>query len=408
MRQLTRQANRVWAAVSRSTPAFTPPYRPAPLTFWGQLWAALSRSTPAFTGARPQIGIRSAGQRGPSVLDLARTEILNPTFLNRDRADTFASNRGRILALTLARNSKLGLRLARELARNCADFLAGIFGSDNPYTFSEISPADDSDEFYEFFFRVEQAHTLALALDRALAHDFSRADAYLRSYKRRRARGGARHRTRALVRPHITDEGVHGLPIFSYAAEDLFVAIDAFYRGRLVTIASGRTRDISLELAAAFDRLRISYSPVAELSAGLHQDLAGTDLRGADLSNAQLSRATLRGSNLSGANLDGANLSGADLSGAHLIGANLSGADLNFAQLIHTDLSDANLKGADLIRADMSGAEPRGVVWSKSTSWPAAFEREMWDRSREIEPGVFRVDEGGERSPLKEMDPVRY
>jgi hypothetical protein len=201
---------------------------------------------------------------------------------------------------------------------------------------------------------------------------------------------------------------VNGRNLIPNAAEDLLAAIDTFYRGRPVTIASGRARDISLELTAAFDRLRISYGLVGELSAGLHQDLANTDLRDTDLSNAQLGGATLRGSNLSGAHLIGANLSGVDLSGAHLIGANLSGADLSGANLIHTDLGDANLKGADLIRANMSGADPRGVVWSTSTSWPAAFEREMWDRSREIEPGVFRVDEGGERSPLKELTPVRY
>ena len=406
--QRTRPARRSWlAAASRSTPAFTPPYKPAPLTFWGQLWAALARSTPAFTGARAQIGVTSGRQSGTAVLDMAKTEVLIPTLLNRDRADTFGSNRGRILALTLARDSKLGFRLAREFARNCADFLAGVFGSDNPYTFSEISTAD-SDEFYEFVLRVEQAHMLAVALDRVLAHDLSHTEAHLRSYKRRRARGRARHRTRALVRPRITEQGVDGRHLISSAAEDLFAAIDTFYRGRPVTIVSSRARDISLELTAAFDRLRISYMQVGELSAGLHQDLANTDLRGADLSSAQLGGVTLRGSNLSGAHLDGANLSGADLSGAYLIGANLSGADLSGANLIHTDLGDANLKGADLIRANMSGADPRGVVWSKSTSWPAAFEREMWDRSTEIEPGVFRVDEGGERSPLKELVPDRH
>lgn len=404
--QRTRPTRRSWlAAASRSTPAFTPPYKPAPLTFWGQLWAALARSTPAFTGARAQIGVSAARQHGTAALDMARTEVLTPTFLNRDRVDTFGSNRGRILALTLARDPKLGFKLAREFARNCSDFLAGVFGSDNPYTFSEISTAD-TDEFHEFVLRVGQAHMLAVALDRVLARDLSHTDAYLRSYKRRRARGRARHRTRAVVRPRISEQGVDGRHLVSSTAEDLFATIDSFYRGRPVTIASSRARDISLELTAAFARLRISYTQVSELSAGLHQNLANTDLRDTDLSNAQLGGASLRGSNLSGAHLEGANLSGADLSGAHLIGANLSDADLSGANLIHTDLGDANLKGADLIRANMSGADPHGVVWSKSTSWPAAFEREMWDRSREIEPGVFRVDEGGERSPLKEVVPV--
>lgn len=395
--------------ISRSAPAFTPPYKPAPLTFWGQVWAALSRSTPAFTGARAQIGITSARQRGISVLDMARAQTLTPTFLNHDRAYTLGRDRGHILALTLARDSKLGFKLAREFACNCADFLAGVFGSDDPYTFSEISRSDIH-EFYEFFRHVERAHTLAVALDRVLAHDLSRTDAYLRSYKRkrRRARGGVRRRTGTLVRPRITSQGVNGRHLFSRMAEDLLAAIDTIYRGRPVTIASGRARDMSLELAAAFDRLRISYKQVGELSAGLHQNLANTDLRGTDLSNAQLGDASLRGSNLCGAHLDGANLSGADLSGAHLIGANLSDADLSGANLVHTDLSNANLKGADLIRADMSGADPCGVVWSKATSWPAAFEGDMWDRSTEIEPGVFRVDEGGERSPLKEVAPVRY
>jgi O-antigen/teichoic acid export membrane protein len=46
--------------VTRKTPAFTPPPRPAPSTFAGQLWAGLTRSTPAFTGARVEYSARTA------------------------------------------------------------------------------------------------------------------------------------------------------------------------------------------------------------------------------------------------------------------------------------------------------------------------------------------------------------
>ena len=406
-----RSARSAWlASASRSTAAFTPPYKPAPLTFMGQLWAALSRSTPAFTGARAPIGIRSAQQRRAAVLDLAKTEIVNPTFLNRDRADTFTRDRGRILALTLARDRELGLKLACEFARNCADFLAGIFGTDNPYSFSELSTStgDDSEEFYEFCHRVQKTHTLAVTLERVLTRDLNRASASVRSNKRRRSLAEARKRTRARLRPNITDKGVDISPLSSWVMGQLIIVADTFYRSQPATVASRRARDISLELAASFDRLHISYIQASELSRGLHQDLAATDLRGTELPNAQFALASMRGSNLYDAHLSGANLSGVDLIDAHLIGADLSCADLSGAHLNHADLRNANLKGADLSRADMSGADPHGVVWSKATSWPAAFEREMWARSREIAPGVFQVDEGGERSPLKELHPVRY
>jgi len=311
------------------------------------------------------------------------------------------------LALTLARDRKLGLNLAREIASNCVDFLAGVIDSGNPYTFSEIS-ASDSDEFSEFLYNVEMARTIAIALDRTLTRELGRIDSYVRSYDRRRGRARFRNRTRALVRPRITEQGIPDEHMLARLAEFLLETFDTFYRSKPITVVSDRARDLSLDLSAAFDRLRIAYIQVVGLNVGLHQNLGGTDLRDADLSRAQLGRAGLRASNLTGAQLPEANLSGADLTNSYLVGAILSGADLTGAHLNHADLTDADLRGADLSHADISGAEPRGVIWSKSTSWPAAFEREMWARSREIQPGVFRVDEGGERIPLQELVPVRY
>jgi hypothetical protein len=395
------------SAMNRSSSVFTPPYKPAPLTFRGQLWAALTRSTPAFTGARLRIGVAPEQDRTASVLDIAKSGVVTPTFLNRDRAGTFAQDRGRVLALTLARDRELGLDLAREFTRNCADFLGRIFRSDNPYTSGENLIAG-ADEFYNFFCRVEQAHALALALDRVLARDLSHTHVYLRSHRRRQTRAVLRSRARARFRPPVHDQRINENRISSKAVEGIFALVDAFCRCRPVTVTSSRARDLSLELSAAFDLLRISYTMASELSLGLHQDLSATDLSYTDLPNAQLASASLRAANFHSSHLYKANLSGADLSAAHLVGATLRGADLSGCPLIGADLSYADLRGADLSRADMSRATPTGVVWSRTTTWPAAFEHEMWARSTEIEPGVFQVDEGGERSPLKELEPIRH
>jgi hypothetical protein len=407
MTHLTRAAHtNWWSVMQRNTFSFTPAYKPAPLTFWGQLWAALTRSTPAFTGARAYIEVAQPQKRRTSTYDLAMTTIVTPTFLNRERADRFGEDRGKVLALTLARDRELGLTLAREFAHNCADFLAGIFGSNNPDGLSNIS-GYHANELSEFYRLVEKAYTIALALDRVLARDLNRNHAYARSCERHRIRSSMRSYMRSFIRPHITDGGVRGDPAFLAAVENLLKLADIFYRPKPVTITSSRSRDISLDLIAATDMLRIPYTVPVQISTGLQQNLARIDLRGADLPGAQFACANLSNANLSTAHLSRANLSGANLNGSHLIGADLSETDLSGAQLVGTDLSDANLRGADLSFANMSEAEPRGIVWSKFTIWPAAREREMWARSTEIEPGVFRVDAGGERSPLSELIPTR-
>jgi hypothetical protein len=352
------------------------------------------------------MGVSPEHGRRASVLDMAKSEVVTPTFLNRDRAGTFAQNSARVLALTLARDRVLGLDLAREFARNCADYLGIVFLSDSPYTSSEILKAG-TDEFYTFLYRVEQASALALALDRVLARDLN-THTYIRAHRRRSSRTVLRNRVRARFRPQLSDQGIDKNPIFSRTVGGLFALIDAFCRCKPVTVTSDRARDLSLELSAAFDMLRVPYARASELSLGLHQNLSSIDLSYTDLPNAQLALAGLRGTNLHSSQLYNANLSGADLSLAHLVGATLRGADLSGCSLIGADLSYADLRGADLSRADMSRANPNGVVWSKTTTWPAAFEHEVWARSTEIEPGVFRVDEGGERSPLKELTPIRH
>lgn len=394
------------SAAVRRTYAFTAPYKPAPLSFCGQLWAALARSTPAFTGRKACI--RTPGrQREDSTFDMAITMIVTPTFLNRERADSFGCERGRVLALTLARDRKLGLTLAREFARNCAEFLAGIFGYDSPHTLRDTAIYDD-EEFGEFYCFVEQAHTLALALDRVLARDLNREHSYLRALKRYRFRAAIRNHVWAFIRARTIGQSKASHPVHIRTIEKLLKFVGSIYHAKSPIVVSKRARDISLELAVAIDRLGIPYTQATQLSVGLHQNLASTDLRGADLPGVQLAFADLHGGNCSTAHLSKANLSDIDLSGAHLIGTDLTGADLCGARLNGTDLSDANLKAADLSYADMTDAEPSGVVWSKLTMWPAAFEREIWARSTEIEPGVYRVDEGGERSPLRNALPTHH
>lgn len=67
---------RLWTAITRRTPAYECPYRPAPATLAGQLWAALTRSTPAFAGSRPSDLARGSSAPGQlSRADNARIEI---------------------------------------------------------------------------------------------------------------------------------------------------------------------------------------------------------------------------------------------------------------------------------------------------------------------------------------------
>lgn len=56
------------------------------------------------------------------------------------------------------------------------------------------------------------------------------------------------------------------------------------------------------------------------------------------------------------------------------------------------DISFADLRGADLTNARLSGANLRGVLWSVSTRWPRSELGAIQARSREIEPGTFRID----------------
>ena len=106
-----------------------------------------------------------------------------------------------------------------------------------------------------------------------------------------------------------------------------------------------------------------------------------------------LYRAKMRGMDLAGTDLHDANLTEADVRDANLHRANLNGASLSDA-----NLAGANLCGADLENADLAGANLDGVVWSagsEGTRWPEGLAETMRVRSREIEPGVWKVEGAG-------------
>ena len=179
MTQRAKIPPRSWLAiVGRATPAFTPAYAPAPPTFWGQLWAALTRSTPAFTGAwLPDVTDAPADSALP-LLDTAFAEVVLPTFLSSDRAQSFARENGHVLALCLARQRELGLRIAQQMTL------------DNIYYFTKelkLYRAMGLQHIFAGYLRaVAQALSLALTLNRLIAHDLTNGQAQHRAYARRR------------------------------------------------------------------------------------------------------------------------------------------------------------------------------------------------------------------------------
>jgi hypothetical protein len=92
------------------------------------------------------------------------------------------------------------------------------------------------------------------------------------------------------------------------------------------------------------------------------------DLVGVNLMNACLMSAELQETILITAHLQGASLVRANLKRALLAGANLTSADLWYA-----DLSGANLARANLMEANLEDADLTGVLYSKTTRWPAGY-----------------------------------
>jgi hypothetical protein len=80
-------------------------------------------------------------------------------------------------------------------------------------------------------------------------------------------------------------------------------------------------------------------------------------------------------------------------------------SDVNFLGLaaalqrgLSLDLRGADLRDADVSRARLRAADLREVRWSRSTIWPDDMRAEIRARSREIEPGVYRVTDDQEPS----------
>jgi Pentapeptide repeats (8 copies) len=404
-----RLSERQLAAVSRSGRAFTPAYRPAPPSFWGQLWAALTRSTPAFTGAElPNFG-QTATKPTHTLPQEIRTNILLPMFRSKaDRAEVLADNQGYVLALTLAHERELGIRFARQIVQEDIAYLARDLS---------VYRETGLQRFYQDYCRaIASALSIALTLDSLLARDLRREKARERAHKRRimlsHARSWVRGRVlllnyryskRATARsiiwssPHFASEFV----------TNILLRVLDMVRLPPVTVASRRIRDRALAFNKALHRLReMEYDlglDEAELATGLRQVLPGIDLRNANLSNAQLAGADLRNSKLQAAKLSGANLSSAFLEGASLEMAMMQGTDLTGAVLVDADLSYADLTAADLSGSNMTSANLQGVIWSELTAWPASVSKRIRENSRLIRPGVYQVDEGGQQVPSQHV-----
>jgi hypothetical protein len=128
-----------------------------------------------------------------------------------------------------------------------------------------------------------------------------------------------------------------------------------------------------------------------------HDHLQSDEKGRLDLSRSALQRASLREAKLQKADFSGARLQGADLRRAKLKDAVLKEANLGPAAGSRY-LGGADLKGADLTEADLTGAVLTGAfldraIWSKDTTWPLGTLSKIQARSREVEPGKFRIDD---------------
>jgi hypothetical protein len=56
--------------------------------------------------------------------------------------------------------------------------------------------------------------------------------------------------------------------------------------------------------------------------------------------------------------------------------------------------SVVDMSGADLSRENLEDINLTGIQWSRSTTWPADWEREIEFRSVEIQPGLFEIRNG--------------
>jgi uncharacterized protein YjbI with pentapeptide repeats len=113
---------------------------------------------------------------------------------------------------------------------------------------------------------------------------------------------------------------------------------------------------------------------------------------------------------LSHVSFRGKNLVELDLSGMNLGGADLGGSDLTYVNLSGTRLNGANLAGVNLTL--LVGRDPTfealdGVVWSKTTQWPASMGGTTGMRARSVEfkKGFYRVVDRGASSSAPETPP---
>ena len=61
---------------------------------------------------------------------------------------------------------------------------------------------------------------------------------------------------------------------------------------------------------------------------------------------------------------------------------------------------EVDASGADLSALDITNIWVlEGVVWTEETTWPPGVREQVQSRSREIRPGVYKVQGGSERDP---------
>lgn len=336
--------------LTRRTMAFSAPYRSAPSRFLARMWAGLTRNTPAFTGSVRPLGSAASGSVGatdisniPPEVEAAR--ILTARFAETDRARAIIHDSQYSLALSLSLSRSLGIDLA--LAHQEALGLPRLL---------KLSPDRDIAREFALDHSLAQALTIGLDLARTRDIDVKRAanlEAELQS--------SLEHASR--IARDLTAHLVKDLGLDGERATALHKALN-YYLCRALTTDRGRdlalVRDIAQARVSSLDRARALASDRFIYRTFLaHRAIIGSRSRALALAGG-LAR-----------NLQGADLRGADLSGA--------------------DLSDADL---------------RGVLWSNSTSWPPEMTLEVKERSVEVEPGVFRIEDDRGRSRIGDLSCV--
>lgn len=346
MRRVKTASTGLVVGLTRRSPAFTRPYRPAPSNFVGQLWAGLTRSTPAFTGAQapPDLSLTTA-----PITDADETSaqaeagaVFTSIFGDSKRAAEFNRDATHGLALALSLSRPLGLELAlakNTLLTHSRSFLVYL----------------DRDVAREFALQhtISEALVLALDLARTRPLDYDRAAQLDRALQ----------------------------PALERAAE----------RARRLTFDVARDLDLDRDHATLLYRA-LNYDLDRALTTDRRHDLALVR----DLARAR------------GSALDRLSAIAAD-SGLHRVGffrralAMARKSALAIAGGLSRDLKRADLRGANLRAADLTEADLRGVIWSDSTSWPVSLRGEIQASSTEIEPGVYRVREEHRRSSAADL-----